>query len=162
MDSARSAVNASQGRISNVQSQISSLTNQIECMKQQRLQSQKKIDEIRPVIVFVKKSVNFWLLFKQMLEHGADRTDLLQKIVTRAAEKGDYQALQSKSSQRIAGTFIEAWEELETTAEHGGPNHLLEIDYGCSQCSTQCTALPYINGSAFICMECYSQYALKN
>ena len=162
LDSARSAVNASQGRISNVQSQISSLTNQIEYMKQQRLQSQKKIDEIRPVIVFVKKSVHFWLLFKQMSEHGADRTALLQKIVTRAAEKGDYQALQSKSSQRVAGTFIEAWEELETTAEHGGPNHLLEIDYRCSRCSTQCTALPYVNGSAFVCMECYSQYALKN
>ena len=162
LDSARSAVDASKERISDIQSQISSLTNQIEYMKQQRLQSQKKIDEIRPVIVFVKKSVHFWLLFKQMSEHGADRTALLQKIVTRAAEKGDYQALQSKSSQHVAGTFIEAWEEMETTAEHGGPNHLLEIDYRCLQCNTQCTALPYVNGSAFVCMECYSQYALKN
>ena len=164
LDCARSAINAIQGRISNIQSQISSLTNQIEYMKQQRLQSQKKIDEIRPVIVFVKKSVNFWLLFKQMSEHGADRTALLQKIVTRAAERGDYQALQSRSSQRVASTFIEAWEELETTAEHGGPNHLLEIDYRCSRCSTQCTALPYLDhdGSPFVCMECYSQYALKN
>ena len=156
LDSARSDVNTSQGRIFNIQSQISSLTNQIENMKQQRLQLHKKIDEIRPIIAFVKESVNFWLLFKQMSEHGADRTALLQKIVTKVAERGDYQALQSRSSQRIASTFFEAWEELKTTVEQGGPNHLLEIEYRCSRCSTQCTALPHLDGSAFVCNECYS------
>ena len=155
LESARSAVSASQGRISNVESQIRSLSTQIECMKQQRLQSQKKIDEIRPVIVFV-------ILFKQISEHGADRTALLQKIVTRAVEKGDYRALQSNPSQRIANTFIEAWKEMETTAEYGGPNHILEIEYRCSQCNVQYTALPYVDGSAFVCTECHSKYALKN
>ena len=160
--SARSAVNESQGRISNVESQIRSLTNQIECLKQQRLQLRKKIDEIRPAIAFVKKSVDFWLLFKQISEHGVDRTALLQKIVTKAAEQGDYQALQSKSSQCIAGTFIEAWEEMETMAESGGPNHSLEIEYRCLQCNIQCTALPYVHDSALVCIECYSKYALKN
>ena len=162
LESARLAVSASQGRISNVESQIRSLSTQIECMKQQRLQSQKKIDEIRPVIVFVKKSVHFWLLFKQISEHGANRTALLQKIVTSAVEKGDYQALQSNPSQRIANTFIEAWEEMETTAEYGGPNHILEIEYRCSRCNVQYTALPYVDGSAFVCMECHPKYALKN
>ena len=156
VDSARSTVNASQGRIFNIQSQISSLINQIKNVKQQRLQLHKKIDEIRRIIGFVKESTSFWLLFKQMSEHNADRTALLQKIVTRATERGNYQALQSRSSQRIASTFFEAWEELETTAEQGGPNHLLEIEYRCSRCSTQCTALPHLDGSAFVCMECYS------
>ena len=156
VDSARSAVSASQGRISNVESQISSLINQIENVKQQRLQLHKKIDEIRRIIGFVKESTSFWLLFKQMSEHNADRTALLQKIVTRATERGNYQALQSRSSQRIANTFFEAWEELETTAEQGGPNHLLEIEYRCSRCGTQCTALPHLDGSAFVCNECYS------
>ena len=162
LESARSAVNDSHSRISNVESQIRSLTNQIECMKQQRDQSRKKIDEIRPVIVFVKESVHFWLLFKQISEHGVDRTALLQKIVTKAAEHRDCQALQSKSSQRIAGTFIEAWEEMETTAESGGADHSLEIEYRCSQCSIQCTTLPYVHDSAFVCIECHSKYALKN
>lgn len=163
LDNARSAVNASMGRISNVQSQISSLTNQIAHMQQQRDQSHKKLNEIRAMIEFAKKSAHFWRLFKQISVHGVDRTILLQKIVTMAAEREDYRALQSTSSQRIAGTFIEAWEEMETTAEHGGPNHLLEIDYRCSRCSTQCTALPYVDDdSALVCTECYSQYALTN
>ena len=161
LDSARSAVNESSRRISNVKSQIRNLGERIERMKSQCLRSQKKLDEIRPLIVLVKKSVHFWLLFKQISEHGVDRTALLQKIVTRAAEKGDdyYQAaLQSKSSQNIADTFIEVWEEMEC----GGPNHILLIEYRCSRCSVQCTALPYVNGSEFVCMECHSKYTLKN
>ena len=160
-DSARSAFNESLRRISNLRLQIMNLGERIERMKSQCLQSQKKLDKIRPLIVLVKQSVNFWLLFKQISEHGVDRTALLQKIVTRAAEKGDdyhQAALQSKSSQNIADTFIKVWEEMEC----GGPNHILLIEYRCSQCSVQCTALPYVNGSEFICTECHSKYTLKN
>ena len=153
LDSARSAVNASRRRISDVESQIRSLAERIEHMKQLRLLSQQKLDKIRPFIVLVKKSVHFWLLFKQISEHGVDRTALLQKIVTRAAEKGDdYRALQSRSSQHIADTFIEVWEEMEC----GGPNDILLIEYRCSRCGVQCTALPYVDGSEFICMDCHS------
>ena len=119
---ADSAINESQRRISNIESQIRSLTQQIEYRKQQRLQLHKKAGEIKAMVVLVKKSVEFWLLFKQISERGVDRTELLQKIVTRAIEKGDYKALQSQPGHRIASTFIEAWEEMETIAEQGGPN----------------------------------------
>ena len=152
LDRARSAVKESLNRISNVESQIKILGEQVERMKPQCLQSQKKLDEIRPLIVVVKESVYYWLLFKQLSEASVDRTAVLQKIVTRAAEKRDgYQALQSKSSQHFSDTFIKVWEEME----YGGPNHILLIEYECSQCGIQCTALPYIDGSDFICMECH-------
>ena len=127
VDNARSAINASQSRISNTESQIRNLTSQIESMKQQRLQSHKKVDEVRALIVLVKKSVQFWLLFKQISENGVDRTALLQNIVTKAAEKGDYRIIQSKSSQRIANTFIEAWEEM--AMQYGTSNDILEIEH---------------------------------
>ena len=162
LDNARSAINESQRRVSNIESQIKNKTKEIENKKQQRLQLHKKVDEIKARIVLVKKSVEFWLLFKQISEHGVDRTELLQKIATRATEKGDYRALQSSSSQRIANTFIEAWEEMETTAEHGRSNHVLEIEYRCSKCSLQCTALPYVDGSTLVCMQCHSKHALQN
>ena len=84
------------------------------------------------MIVFVKKAVEFWLLFKQISEHSVDCTALLQKIVTQAAERVDYPALQSESNQHIADTFIDAWEEMETRTEYGGPNHVMEIEYRCS------------------------------
>ena len=162
LESARSAVNESQRRISNIESQIRSLTQQIEHKKQERQQLHKKLDEIRAMVIFVKKSIEFWLLFKQTSEHGVNRPELLQKITTRAAEKKDYRILKSESSQDIAKTFIEAWVEIETIAEDGGSNHILEIEYRCSRCSLQYTALPYVDHSVLVCIECHSKYALQN
>ena len=63
LGSARFAVKESLKRISNVKSQIKILGEQIEHLKPQCLQSQKKLDEIRPLIVIVKESVYFWLLY---------------------------------------------------------------------------------------------------
>ena len=160
LDNACSAVNASKRRISSIESQIRSLSGQMEHMKQERIPLHKKVEEIRAMIVFVKKSIDFWLLFEHISQHGIDRTALLQKIVTRSVESGDYKAFQSKPSQRIADTFIEAWEEMETTAKQGGPNHILEIEYRCSRCNLQCTALPYVDGSTLVCMACCSQAKL--
>ena len=162
LENARSAVNESQRRVSNIESKIKNKIKEIENKKQQRLQLHKRVDKIKARIVLVKKSVEFWLLFKQISEHGVDCTELLQKIATRVTEKGDYRALQSKSSQCIANTFIEAWEEMETTAEHGRLNHILEIEYRCSQCSLQYTILPNVDGSTLVCMKCHSKLALKN
>ena len=162
LESARSAVNESQRRISNIESQIRSLTQQIEHKKQERQQLHKKLDEIRAMVKFVKKSIEFWLLFKQTSEHGVNRTELLQKIAARAAEKKDHRILKSKSSQGIAKTFIEAWEEIETIAEDGGSNQILEIEYRCSRCSLQYTALPYVDHSALVCKDCHSKHALQN
>ena len=152
LDNARTLVNEG---ISNIESQIRSKTIEIECKKQQHLQLHNERNKIKAIIVLVKKSVEFWLLFKQISEHGVNRTELLQKIVTRATEKGNYQALQSKSSQRIATTFIEAWEEMETMAEQGGSNHILENTYKCSQCTQQYTDLPYVYRSTLVCLRCY-------
>ena len=158
LDDAHSAVNENKKRISNVVSQVKSLTEQVERMQQKRSEVHKKVEEIRGLIVLVKKSVAFWLLFKQISEHGANRTTLLQRIVTGAAEKGDYRALQSKSSFRIANTFIEAWEEMETTVEYGGPNHILEIEYKCSRCGVQHIALPHVDNSTLVCAKCHNKY----
>ena len=178
LNSASSAVNESQERITTVTSQIVILNKNIDCMKLQSRDLQNKISVTRCFIALAKDSVQFWLLFKQFSEHGVDRTALLQKIVTRAAktrndkalqstsdkalQSTSDKALQSKSTQRIANTFIDAWEEMETTAECGGQNHILKIKYRCSRCNVQCSALPHLDGSALVCMECHSKYALKN
>ena len=159
LNRARSYVDDSQKKVSIVESQIRSLTGQIECMNWQCLQLQEEVSKIRSLIVFVKKSVNFWSLFEDLSNHGVKRTDLLQKIVSKATEKGDYGALQKHSTQHIASTFIEAWEEMKTKAKSGGPNHILEIEFRCSFCGIQYTALPYLIQSAFVCMNCHSRYS---
>ena len=106
------------------------------------------------MIKLVKKSIRIWLPFKQILENGVDRTTLLQKIITKATEKGDNRIIQSKSSQVIANTFIEAWEEILVECE--GSSHILEIEYICSQCQVQFTTSPYVEGSLFVCIKCHT------
>ena len=155
-DNARSTVDESMRRVANVESQITNLTKDIHRTTQQRQISQQKVKNVRSLIVIAKKSVVFWQLFQQISKNGIDRTDLLQTLVTMAANKEECQALKSESSQ-----FIEAWEKIEALAESGGPNHILETKYRCSRCSVQCTALPHIIDTAFVCMKCYSKYALK-
>lgn len=163
LNSVNSAVEESERRVSYVVSQITSMAKQIESLKQQRHYCQEKVGIVRNLIAVAKQSIQFWLLFKQLSEHGIDRTALLQKIVSMATgKKNSNTILQSRSSQRIARSFVEAWEEMESTALYGGPNHILKIEYRCSRCSIQYTALPYVDGSSFICMECHTKYALKN
>ena len=163
LDNARSAVNENQRRISNIESQIRSLTQKIGNMQRQHDQLNQKVGKIKKLIVIAKQSVEFWRHFKDIsVQDGIDCAACLRKIVTMAAAEGDYQVLQLQPSQRIANTFIEAWEKMEATLEHGGPNHVLEIEYRCSQCSRQCTALPYADGSILVCMQCHSKQALQN
>ena len=164
LDNARSAVNESQSRISNTESQISSLTQKIGNMQQQHDQLKQKVGKIKKLIVIAKQSVEFWRLFKDIsVQDGIDCAARLRKIITMAVAEGDYQVLQLQPSQCIANTFFEAWEKMETTLEHGGPNHILAIEYRCSQCNLQCTALPYVVASTcLVCMQCHSRHALQN
>ena len=155
-DNARFNVNESERRVSSVKSQIANLTIEIERMTRQRQQSHKKVDNVRSLIVIVKKSVSFWKLFQQSAEHGVERTDLLRKLVTMAANREQYQTvIQSESSQ-----FIDVWEEIVAKVENDGLNHLVEIAYRCTQCRVHCNALPYIADTRFVCIKCHSEYAL--
>ena len=123
VDSAQSAVSASRSRISNTESQIRSLTAQIEHMKQQCLQSHKKAGEVKALIIFAKKSIQFWSQFKKIAEDGVNRTALLQKLVTMADEESGYS---SDSSQHVANALIEAWENIVAKCSDA-LNHLVAI-----------------------------------
>ena len=105
------------------------------------------------MIIFVKKSMKFQLLFEQISQRGVDHTTLLQNIVIRTVESGDYH-------RHNGNTFIEleVQEEMETASEHGGPNHVLEIEYKCSQFRLQYAPPPYVAGFTLVCITvaCHS------
>ena len=155
VESAKSAIRQSESRISSLQAEISSLSSQICSLKQQRSQLHKRRGEIKTAIPIIKTSTEFWWMFKELSKEGADRTTLLEKIVAKANEKGDYRSLQSRASQRTASTFFEAWEEIESMASEGVSNHMFSIDYTCVKCSTRCNALPHLSGSDLVCSSCY-------
>ena len=158
---ARSAVRASENQISSIVSEIDNLEVKISRLKEERLRFHEKAGEIKQDIILIKKSVEFWQLFKQASEHGAGRTSLLEKIVNKANEKGDYRALHSGGSRRVAKTFLEAWEDMESMAEDGGSSHKLAIEFTCAYCRRNCTALPHVDSaSRLVCVRCC--YAIQN
>ena len=158
--SAESSMAATQQQISNIQSQISSLSSQLTQMKQQRLKYHEEAGKYREAIVFLQDTVHFWLLFKQLSEHGVNRASLLQKIVDKAESKTDLTLLQRDASKRVAATFLDTWEELETKAEDEGSQHMFQIEFKCSKCNGNYTDLPYVRQTEVVCKHCYHQPAL--
>ena len=159
---ARSAIADSEGKVSSIQTQISKLEERIGELKQKQLTCHGKVDEIKEWIVLLKKSIEFWQLFKQATQHGGNRTSLLKKIIDKANEKGDYRVLLSQGSKRVAKTFLEAWESIESLAIEGASSHLLELQFDCASCIGSYTGLPYVDEKGtLICFQCNRQQAIK-
>ena len=160
-DRAKSAVRASENQISSIVSEINNLEMKIKKLEEERFRFHEKVGEIKQDIIFIKKSVEFWQLFKRVSEHGAGRTSLLEKIVNKANEKGDYRALYSGGSRRVAVTFLEAWEHMESMAEEGSSSHNLQVEFSCAYCRRNCTALPHVDSaSRLVCVHC--SYAIQD
>ena len=158
--SAESSITATQQQISSIQSQISSLSSQLTQMEQQRLKYHKEVGKYKEAIVFLQDAVHFWLLFKQLSDHGVNRTSLLQKIVDKAESKTDLSLLQRDASKRVATTFLDIWEELETKTKDEGSQHMFQMEFRCSKCNGNYTDLPYVRQTEVICKHCYHQPAL--
>ncbi len=157
---AQSSVEASERQIHTIQSEIASISVQIEEMKQQRLRYHRDAGEVKEAIVFVRESIEFWQLFKEASAHGVNRTELLHRIVEKARETSNLQILRNSASQRVTATFMEAWESMESMAAEGGTKNLLQIAFKCTQCDSNHTALPYVKDESFVCTACYSKLAI--
>ena len=155
-----SSIRASEQQILDIQSQISSLSSQLTHMKQQRLKYHEEAGKYREAIVFLQNAVQFWVLFKQLSDHGVDQASLLQKIVDKAESKTDLSLLQRDASKRVATTFLDTWEELESMTEDEGSQHKFQIEFKCTKCNGNYTDLPYVKQNEVICEHCYHQHAL--
>ncbi len=157
---AQSSVEASERQIHTIQSEIASISVQIEEMKQQLLRYHRDAGEVKEAIAFVRESIEFWQLFKEASAHGVNRTELLHKIVEKARETSNLQILRNSASQRVTATFMESWESMESMAEEGGTKNLLQVAFKCTQCGSNHTALPYVKDESFLCRACYSKLAI--
>ena len=158
---AQSSLTQSENEVQAIQGEINSLGPQIRELEQKRLESHKKMDEVKKVIVFLKEAAQFWELVTDASKHGVSRTDLLKKVVDKAKEKEDLSILTHGGTQRVAGTFIEAWECVEATIDEGAATYTFQMEFQCSRCQQKQTALPYMQDGSFICADCFSQNALQ-
>ena len=159
--SAQSASTQSANEVQAIQGEINSLGPQIRELEQKRFQSHKKMDEVKEVIVFLKKVTQFWELFADASKHGVSRSDLLKKIVDKAAEKENLSILIHGGTQKVVGTFMTAWECVLAMVDEGAADYTFQMEFQCSRCQQKRTALPYMQGGGFICTDCFSQSALQ-
>ena len=151
---AKVSLEQSERDVSRIQGEIMQLGGEVEQQKRKRLESHVKVDEVRKVIVFLKKAAQFWGLFEDAAKHGVSRTDLLRKIVDKTKEKEDLSLLTYGGTRKVAQTFMEAWECVEAMIGEGAANYTFQMQFQCSHCKQKKTALPYIRGGNLLCCNC--------
>ena len=105
--------------ISSMKDEISGLSSQIQEKKELRLHYNEEAKRMKEIAVFFRRAAVFWKEFKQISDHGVNRTVLMQRIITTAQKKEDFSFLFKKSSKLVAMTFFEAWEMMETKIVDG-------------------------------------------
>ena len=155
VDRSKSDVSASEQQVSSVAAEIQSLQRQIEEQKQNRLKCHQEVDNIRELIVFMKKARDFWDLFRVQAQDGKSRAELLQKIVDRAKEHQRWwSVVRGSGTQTIATSFMEAWEKVETMCDDSSPYVGFQIEYQCFICKRNTKGLPQIQDGNLECNEC--------
>lgn len=160
---AQSDIDESNSRISQLSSGISSLVQQARQLELKRLQYHEKVGKMKEAIAFTGKTIHLWSLCKQVANHGVNRAGLLYRIIDKATSKANLGVLSKSSTQKTVGTFLEAWEEMETLAEESENVSLLKIDFKCAKCRLNFHDLPHVeeNHDA-ICDSCYHRNSLNN
>ena len=125
---AQSDVRSSESEVQRVESEISNLSSSIRQLEQQCKEYHEEAGELKKAAEFVTEAVYFWNLFQKISENGTDRTDLLSKLAEKASKKTNLKLLRSGGGQRIAGTFLEAWEEIASKVEEGEMKYVLSIE----------------------------------
>ncbi len=151
---AASDVRSSESEISSCSAQIATIVSNIQSLQNQRCELHNKTTKIKAAIVILKKSTTFWLLFKQLSQHGEDRTALLRRIVEHANTADDCEVFQSSASERVVNTFIDSWESIAACAAEGCSNHMLSA-IECADCKNECSTLPHLRGMDLVCSTCH-------
>ena len=95
------------------------LTMDIEKLKLQRYRFNEEALRMKEGVLFFRRASVFWQEFKQISEHGVDRTSLVQRIICKAKEKQDLSFLNKRANRQVGMTFLEAWEMMEAKCEEG-------------------------------------------
>lgn len=159
-EEAKSEVEKIDGQISRIQSEINQNVTRTEKLRRKRLNFHTTAGKIKDAIVLIKRSTEFWELFKQTSEHGSNRTSLVEGIVNRCKERENL--LNSGASKKIATTFLEAWEKIQEAAIEGNAFHFLHIEFTCAYCKDNFIALPCVDSkNQLVCVQCNHQNAIE-
>ena len=126
-DTAQSEVNSASSAVSSAQSQINPLTSQCQQLEHQSKQYNEEVMKMKVAMLFFRKASQFWKEFQNISKRGADRTALLQKIISKAKEEQDLSWFDSGASKLVGKSFFDAWKMIETKCEQG-VNAIFQIE----------------------------------
>ena len=138
-----------------IQSQITSLLSQKHHFEQQRIKYQKEASKLREAIVFLQKSVDFWSMFQHLCDTGVDQSSHLQNIISIAESNTNISVLHEDPTNKLAVTFLDAWEQIYTQAEEGSTHHVFQIEFNCTKCNAKYSDLPQVQEGKVVCNNCY-------
>ena len=116
---AESDISFTRKELSGIEAKITSLLQQCGNLEEQKLQYNDETRKMKEAVLFFRRAAMYWKEFKQISEHGADRTALIQKVICKAKEKEDLSWLLSDTTREIRLTFLEAWEVVEAKYAEG-------------------------------------------
>ena len=142
-------------KVSNVQGNIGRLETEIQQQEQRRLSCHEEADEVKQAMTFMMEATYFWQLFTDAAQHGASRTDLLQKVVNKAKIIEGLNVSKCKGIQTTATSFVKAWACIVNMIMEGGSKNIFQIEFECFRCNRNNKALPRVQGSALMCNGCF-------
>lgn len=140
-----------------MQSQITSLLSQKQHFEQQRIKYHQEAGKLREAIVFLQKSVEFWSMFQHLCDTGVDQGSHLQNIISIAESNANINVLFEDPTKKIAGSFLDAWEQIHTQAEEGSSRHVFQIEFKCTTCNGNYSDLPQVQQGKVVCNNCYKR-----
>ena len=109
--------------ITTLQRELSEISAEIESKRRERDRLHGEVGKYKEAIAFQMEAVDLWTMFLTATEDADVETEFLRKIVAKVTKKQNWNIFGSDGMKLVEASFLEAWGEVETTAQETGSYH---------------------------------------
>ena len=113
------AVQKTEQHITTLEKQLSEILAEIRSRERESNKLHGETKKLKEAIAFQMEAAELWTMFQTAIEDAGVKTETLRKIIEKASEKRNWNILRSDGTKLVEATFLEAWEEVETTTHDG-------------------------------------------
>jgi hypothetical protein len=159
MQSLQGRIQSVESEISNLNREVSSLTSEISNLKDESIRRNDTLSEMKEATAVLKQSVSHWNEFISTIDHGANRSEAMIKLVNRASKCDDpSRILKSRGTQTSMKSFQEAFAKAEELLEKQWDNLIVYV-YTCEVCKKEKRGLPLpLDKDTVVCGECAHKF----
>ena len=116
---AERVVQQTEQHITTLEKQLSEISAEIRSKQRESNKLHREAKKLKDAIAFRMEAAEFWTMLQTATEDAGVKTDTLRKIIEKASEKRNWNILRSDGTKLVEASFLEAWEEVETTTHDG-------------------------------------------